>query len=135
MTSIDIINTISKMVNDKKTFEFSDEIITFILQASLNDIKTMFDNFSKYDKMIFRNRVYMSILYDKCEQIKYKITDKDTGTTTIIKKPRFKDTQLEIIEYINSFSGIVDPNIVFNDEIVYAEENQALIAAILSGQA
>lgn len=69
--------------------------------------------------MTFRNRLYMSILHTKCPKKKHK--------------PQFNTEQLKSIEYINTFSGIGDPNVLFDPEIMYAEENARLIAE-LSGQ-
>jgi hypothetical protein len=129
-----ILACIIKMIKGKNSiFNLTEDISNFILNASLTDIKDTFDSLSKFDKMTFRNRVYMSILHDKCEKVMYKIKDGDK--TIKVQKPMFTEKQNEIVNYINEFSGIVDPKIAFDDELVYAAENQALIALITTGQA
>lgn len=130
---LDVLHEISKMVKDNVNFDINHEIVNFILNASLTDIKNMFDNFNKFEKMTFRNRIYMNTLHDKCEKVKYKIKD-DRGKSVSLHKPVFTEKQHEVVNYINEFSGIVPPEIAFNDELVYAEENQNLIAAIMAGQ-
>lgn len=128
-----ILESIIKMVKKNATFILTDDISNFILNASLTDIKDTFDSLSKFEKMTFRNRVYMSILHDKCEKVMYKVKDGDKITK--VHRPMFTEKQHEIVNYINEFSGIVDPKIAFDDEVVYAAENQALIALITAGQA
>ncbi len=128
-----ILDGISKMVKNNVNFDMNDEIVNFVLNASLSDIKVMFDNFTKFEKMTFRNRIYMNTLHDKCEKVRYKIKD-DNGKSITLHKPVFTEKQHEVVDYINGFSGIVPPEIAFNDEVVYAAENQALIAAIMAGQ-
>lgn len=89
-----------------KGIELNDAIKKFIINAKLSDIKPLFESLNRFDKMTFRNSVYMSTLCSVEVLDEKKTRARGKPVYIIPEKPNFTDDQMNIISYMNRFAGI-----------------------------